>query len=191
MRIKRTWNPKQKLFVVEIGSGHYYVAKQDEIITTLIGSCICACIRDKVLKIGGCNHFLLPIGRKDDTEKMRTRAALYGDWAMEILINELLKRGGRRENLEVKVFGGAKLSDAMTDIGKMNIDFVMQYIKDESLKLLNYDVGDIYARRVIYYPTTGIARVKKLIISPDKIVTEEQIYLRRLKKRPMGKIELF
>ena len=111
------------------------------------------------------------------------------------MINDILKNGGRRENLEIKVFGGGKVLKNMStlDIGQKNIDFVLQYIKDESLKLTAQDLGDIYPRKVIYFPVTGKVRVKKLrSIHNNTIIERENSYSQSIAKKPVtGEIDLF
>jgi len=114
---------------------------------------------------------------------------------MEQMINDILKNGGRRENLEIKVFGGGRVLKNMStlDIGKKNIDFVMQYIKDESLKLTAEDLGDVYPRKVLFFPASGKVRVKKLrSMHNNTIIERENKYSQRIKKEPVtGDIDLF
>lgn len=112
---------------------------------------------------------------------------------MEHMINEILKNGGRRENLEIKVFGGGRILATMTDIGMRNIEFVHEYIKTEGLKLISEDVGDRFPRKVMYFPYTGKARVKRLKALHNNTIIEREIsYLNDIDTKPVeGDIELF
>ena len=165
--INRYWDPHQKCFTAKILPGQYYITLHGEMIVTVLGSCISACIRDPVTGIGGMNHFMLPgIKKGVQAEKDRLdarEAEIYGIYAMESLINEILKNGGRRENLEVKITGGGRILNKLSDIGKSNIDFVRHFLKTDGLQLAGEDVGGIYPRKVYYCPATGIVSVKKLI----------------------------
>ena len=116
------WDPIQHIEVVRILAGEYYATHCDEMITTVLGSCISACIRDKVTRIGGMNHFMLPAEKRAENNGAGSAHGLsadaaYGSYAMERLINCILKYGGRRENLEIKIFGGGRIMNGMSDIG--------------------------------------------------------------------------
>jgi chemotaxis protein CheD len=161
----------------------------------VLGSCVSACVRDTVIGIGGMNHFMLPLSGsggswENDGSGLSTR---YGNFAMEQMINDILKNGGGRQNLEIKVFGGGRILAQMTDIGRKNIDFVEHYIRTEGLKVTGRDLGDIYPRKVYYTPITGKAFVKKLrSLHNNTIVERETAYLNQLKQKPVeGSIELF
>ncbi|MDH5218517.1 MAG: chemoreceptor glutamine deamidase CheD [Gammaproteobacteria bacterium] len=192
--INRYWDKSRGIWGAKIMPGQYYVTISDEIVTTVLGSCIAACIRDKKLGIGGMNHFMLPVSGEDSIELGKsTDAARYGNYAMEHLVNEILKNGGRRENLEVKVFGGGKILKNMTDIGKRNIEFVHQYIQAEGMKLIAEDTGEVYPRKVVYHPASGKANVKRLrSMHNDTLVTRERDYMQDINQKPVqGDIELF
>ena len=105
--IRRFWDPAQEVVTVKILPGEYYVSRQEEMISTVLGSCVSACVRDTRLRIGGMNHFMLPepAGERDSWSSAVGRAARYGNDAMEQLINAILKAGGRRDDFEVKIFG--------------------------------------------------------------------------------------
>lgn len=192
--IKRYWDRDIEKFAAKIAPGEFYVTTQDELIITVLGSCISACIRDPIFGIGGMNHFMLPIsadgGWGGDAGGHATR---YGNFAMEHLINEILKNGGLRKNLEVKIFGGGKVLANMTNVGQRNIDFVQEYIRMEGLKLLAEDVGDIFPRKVQYLPLTGKVRIKKLRSTYSQTVAErERDYMRNIDAQPAaGEIDLF
>lgn len=176
--------------------GEYYVTMEDELITTVLGSCISACIRCKAFGIGGMNHFMLPMKKEHHSEDwgaVASSATRFGNVAMEHLINEILKQGASRQHLEVKIIGGGKILKNMSDVGDRNIQFVRDYIEMENLELVGEDVGDIYPRKVMYNPMTGKVRVKKLeSLHNDTIVRREQEYQTQLEVEPdAGEIELF
>lgn len=192
--ITRYFDVKENIITAKILPGEFYVTNQVEQIVTVLGSCVSACIRDKVSGVGGMNHFMLPANAKD--ERIRpadmSAAARYGTFAMELLINEILKNGGNRSYLEVKIFGGGKILHALTDIGAKNIEFVRDYISTEELELVAEDVGDVFPRKVIYQPKTGKVRLKRLRAVTDDIALEEKYYQESLKNNPMdGGVDLF
>ena len=193
--IKRAWNEVYGAYSARLNPGEYYVTKNEEAIYTTLGSCISACIRDRVNGIGGMNHFMLPATTEETSWKAAGlgSATRYGNFAMEHLINEILKNGGSRQNLEVKLFGGGKIIANMTDVGMRNILFARDYIQTEGLKVTSEDVGDVYPRMVVYFPNSGKVRVKRLrSLHNNTIVEQETKYLQTIDKKPVsGDIELF
>lgn len=195
--INRYWDRTNNSYAAKILPGEYYVTLHDEFIITVLGSCVSACVRDKILGIGGMNHFMLPAGKGNDVGSFGAggESTRYGNFAMEQMINDILKNGGKRKHLEIKVFGGGRVLKNMTtlDIGKKNIEFVMQYIKDESLQLTAEDLGDVYPRKVLFYPASGKVRVKKLrTMHNNTIIERENSYSQTIAKAPSsGEIELF
>ncbi len=195
--INRYWDKMHTIYTAKILPGEYYVTINNEAVATVLGSCVSACIRDKVSKVGGMNHFMLPVEHSTSSGAWKDTgtgaATRYGNYAMEHMINDILKNGGRRENLEVKVFGGGKILAQMTDIGMRNINFVRDYIKTEGLKLLTADLGDIYPRKVIYFPESGKVKVKKLrSLHNNTIIERESTYMHELEEKPVeGDVELF
>jgi len=195
--VRRSWNATHAAYAARILPGEYYVTKSEEGIYTTLGSCISACIRDRVSGIGGMNHFMLPASGKDEpaawTASGLGAATRYGNYAMEHLINVILRNGGLRKSLEVKIFGGGRVLENMTDVGNRNIAFVREYLKTESLSVVAEDVGDIYPRMVVYFPATGIARVKRLrSLHNNVIVSQEKAYIDAIVEKPVaGEIELF
>ena len=189
--IKRYWDKTNDKAVAKILPGELYVTKLDEIITTVLGSCISACIRDPYSGIGGMNHFMLPASKNMNITD--GSAARYGNFAMEQLINEILKNGGQRKNLEAKLFGGGQVLAHMTDVGKRNIDFALEYLHLEGLKLVAEDLGDRYPRKVQYDPLSGAARMKKLRAVHNRTVAErEEAYMQEIDQTPAtSDIELF
>jgi chemotaxis protein CheD len=185
------------IIAAKILPGEYYVTLENELITTVLGSCISACVRDKELGIGGMNHFMLPETTaekmKQGSDAMIGNATRYGNYAMEHLINTILTNGGKRKNLEVKVFGGGKIIPTLSDVGEKNVQFVLDYIDQEGLTLLSKDLGDIYPRKVIYFPQTGKVGMKKIQdLHNDTIAQRERQYSRNIKELPVeGDVELF
>lgn len=192
--IKRSWNDTYEAFAARLMPGEYYVTPHDEGVYTTLGSCISACIRDRVSGIGGMNHFMLPAGRADGWKSAALSAAnRYGNFAMEHLINDILKNGGKRQNLEVKLFGGGRIIANMTDVGMRNIAFAHDYIETEGLLVTAEDVGDVFPRMVVYFPKTGKVRVKRLRSLHNNTIAEQEIkYLTAIEEKPLsGDIELF
>jgi chemotaxis protein CheD len=196
-QINRYLDNAYGIIAAKILPGEYYVTKENELITTVLGSCISACIRDKESGIGGMNHFMLPVTTSDKLKKGNEavvgNATRYGNYAMEHLINTILSNGGKRKNLELKVFGGGKIIPTLTDIGIKNIEFVLEYIDTEGLHLLSQDLGDIYPRKIIYFPKTGKVGMKKIQdLHNTTIVQRERQYFDNIKNAPVaGDVELF
>lgn len=193
--ITRYWDTKHNIYGAKIIQGEFYVSINNELITTVLGSCVSACVRDKKLGIGGMNHFMLPGIAKKDTWRNSpvSKAAIYGTVAMERLINAILSHGGNRENLEAKLFGGGRVLDITTDVGKDNIDFVHHYLTNEKIKVVAEDLGGTHPRKVMYYPSTGRAFVKKLLkLHNDTFFIREKKYIDEIQKQPLKPdVELF
>ena len=174
--------------------GEYYCTFKDMLIVTVLGSCVSACIRDRVSGIGGMNHFMLPDGG-DVSNPLISASARYGTYAMEVLINELLKSGARRENLEAKVFGGGNVLRGLTalNVGERNAAFVRAYLKAEGIRLLAVDLNDVFPRKVYFFPRTGRVLVKKLReLNNNTLVNREQDYASRLAGKEIGgEVDLF
>ncbi|EIJ43323.1 chemotaxis protein [Beggiatoa alba B18LD] len=193
--IKRYWDYHIHAHIAKILPGESYVTRHDEIITTVVGSCVSACIRDVVNNIGGMNHFMLPAQQLNSSEWEATHvsaAMRYGNYAMEHVVNEILKYGGKRQYLEVKLFGGGQIMKNMANIGQQNIEFVRNYVRLEGLKLVAEDLGDIYPRKIMFYPLTGLVRIKKLRAMEQAILEREKMYQSNLQKQPVGgDVDLF
>jgi len=194
--INRYWDRRHKIIAAKILPGEYYVTYHNEMICTVLGSCVSACIRDSKVGVGGMNHFMLPLsedGSWGGADSVISTATRYGNYAMEHMINDILAHGGTRRNLEVKIFGGGKIMATMTDIGNKNIKFVQDYLAKEGLKITGEDLGDIYPRKVLYYPYNGRVLMKKIKdLHNDTIVKREKAYQHDLDKKPVeGDIELF
>ncbi len=195
--INRYWDEKHSIYAAKILPGEFYVTTHGELIATVLGSCVTACIRDPAIGIGGINHFMLPYFKNSQGSNWEhTPVSLetrYGNIAMEKLINAILKVGGKRENLEIKLFGGGRVLDMQTDIGEKNIEFVRQYLMKEKLNAIAEDVGGRHPRKIQYFPYTGRVRVKKLNnLHNNTLIERENVYLARLKQSELkGKVELF
>lgn len=179
---------------VKILPGEYYATMRDMLLVTVLGSCVCACIRDKVSGIGGINHFMLPNSGHDKLDPLG-QSARYGTYAMEVLINQLIKIGAKRSNLEAKVFGGAAVLRGFTvnNVGESNAEFVLNYLKTEKISVVAQDLLDIYPRKVYFFPRTGLVRIKLLRnVHNDSIVNREAEYNKRLHFAKLeGDVELF
>jgi chemotaxis protein CheD len=173
--------------------GEYYFTGKDMLIVTVLGSCVAACIRDRVSGIGGMNHFMLP--DSGDGDSPVSASMRYGTYAMEILINDLLKAGARRENLEAKVFGGGSVLRGFIaiNVGERNAQFVRDYLKAENIRVTAEDLNDIHPRKVYFFPRTGKVLVKKLKqLNNNTLVNREQDYAQRLRTSSVaGDVELF
>ena len=192
--------PKANLYVdssfnmeaAKITPGEYFVTRRDMVIVTVLGSCVSACIRDPVTQIGGMNHFMLP-ARGDSPDSPLSPSARYGAYAMEVLINQLIKLGAKRENLEAKVFGAGKVLAGAGDVGQRNAHFVREYLKLEKIRLTAEDLGDVHPRKIYFFPHTGRVLVKQLrALSNRTIITREKAYSRRLESTQLGgDVDLF
>ena len=173
---------------VKVLPGEYYVDNQDLLILTTLGSCIAACLWDRNAHVGGMNHFMLPEGVGD--------SGRYGSYAMELLINEMLKRGASRSSMEAKVFGGGQVVSGMTtmNVGERNTSFVLDYLKTERIPVVSKDVLDIYPRKVCFLPASGKAMVKRLAAaSTDALVAQDRVAVERAIKSSNsgGSVDLF
>ena len=155
---------------VKVLPGEYFVSTEDLVVMTVLGSCISACIWDGKVRAGGMNHFMLPEGGADTSGR-------YGSYAMELLINEMMKLGARRESMQAKVFGGGQVMHNFTslNVGERNTRFVLDYLQTERIAIVSKDVLDIHPRKVCYFPASGKAMVKRLAHShPDTLETQER-----------------
>jgi chemotaxis protein CheD len=190
---RRFYDASAGTWMVKVFPGEFYVTdKADETLVTVLGSCVAACIRDPRLGIGGMNHFMLPQGRTGgwgrDLESTR-----FGNFAMEKLINELMKMGCARESLEIKVFGGGNVTESNIAVGTDNAQFALKYLEAEKLRCVAQDLGGRFPRRIHYSPATG--RVVRRLLGRDAsgaVARDELEHARQLSARsPAGEIELF
>jgi len=174
---------------IKLLPGEFYVTGEDLALSTVLGSCVSACIHDPLAAVGGMNHFMLP-----DAEG-GGGSARYGSFAMEVLVNELLKHGARRERLQAKVFGGGAVLKSFTDcnVGARNVQFVLAYLRAEHIPVIARDLGDTCPRKVCYLPMEGRAMVRRLTVTAvGEDLASESAYRSRLVKAPLaGSVELF
>ncbi len=190
---RRYFDSRLKATVVQVLQGDYYTSGDaGEVISTILGSCVAACIRDPITRRGGMNHFLLPEARQEN-EGVAGLALRYGSYSMEQLINSILAQGGRRERLEVKVFGGANVIKGMSKIGYQNADFVERYLKREGFRIAGGHLRGTWPRKVLYYPATGQVRMRELKENSASKVFDKEANLapRPVATDDAGSIELF
>lgn len=177
---------------IKLMPGEYFVTKRDMVLVTVLGSCVAACIRDRVTGIGGMNHFMLPDDKSDSPVASATR---YGTYAMELMINHLLKAGAKRSNLEAKLFGGGNVlrGFTVTNVGVRNVDFAQQYLEKEKIRVVAESLLDIYPRKIYFFPTSGRVMMKKLHHpNNDTVIEREAEYSSRLRNADIqGDVEIF
>ena len=194
--INRYWDGRHQSVAAKILPGEYYVTSGRELITTVLGSCVSACIRDRVIGVGGMNHFLLPLSNGETWSSKTEIVSLanrYGNYAMEHMINDILKNGGHKNNLEIKIFGGSQIIQGMTNIGESNIKFVRNYVALEGLDIVAADVGGTNPRKVVYFPHSGKVMVKRIReLHNDTILKRESVYIESIGgELEEGEIDLF
>jgi len=191
--MQRSVDPIEGIETIKILPGEFYVTKTDERIETVLGSCISACVRDPIAGVGGMNHFMLPVEKNGRSSSELSDANRYGNYAMENMVNAMLSKGARRERLEFKLFGGGRIMSSMTNIGWYNIGFAFDYLFTENFKVISHDIGDIYPRKVMYYPLSGRARVRRLNpMHNESLVAQENQYIHNIESKPVeGDVELF
>jgi chemotaxis protein CheD len=190
----RQFDAREGLYVVKIFSGDCYVTPaRDEMLVTILGSCVAACVRDPLAGVGGMNHFLLPGDDGGSLHLAAGDAARYGVHAMERLINGILARGGKRDRLEVKLFGGGNVIESSAMIGSRNAEFARGFLRNEGLAIAAEHLGGDLPRRIHYYPATGRVKMRLLRRKENlRVVTEERRYRESLRVAPVeGAIELF
>jgi chemotaxis protein CheD len=187
---KRVFDDAEQIEVVKIFSGDWYVTQNNEMLATILGSCVAACVRDPVAGVGGMNHFLLP---GNESTALLSDAARYGVFAMESLINGVLKGGGHRDRLEIKVFGGGNVINNSARIGSKNAAFIRTFLQREGLRIASEDLEGDLPRRVHYWPLTGRVMMRKLRRKDDMtVLDEEKRYQTAIAAKPIdGSVELF
>ncbi len=176
---------------VKILPGEFFVTTRDMLLVTVLGSCVAACIRDPERGIGGMNHFMLP----DAGTGVMSRSARYGAYAMELLVNELIKSGARRSALQAKVFGGGRVMATLANanVGERNAGFVLDYLAQEGIPVVAQDLLDSHARKIYFFPKSGRVLLKRLArMNNDTLMRREREYQERLSRDDAsGDIELF
>jgi chemotaxis protein CheD len=182
---------------VKLLPGEFFVSGDDIVLSTVLGSCVAACIWDRTAKVGGMNHFMLPgegAGATSGKDPIGL-AGRYGVFAMEQLINELIKRGARKTSLEAKVFGGGAVIKSFTalNVGQHNADFVLDFLSTEGIRVASRDLLDVFARRVAFFPVSGRALCRKLPQVDASVVRAEEQYDARINNtaKAGGDVELF
>lgn len=172
---------------INIIQGEFHVSdREGDMLTTILGSCVAACVFDPVRKIGGINHFLLPGADPRDGQNIK-----YGAYAMEQLINALLRAGANRARLEAKIFGGARVVQSLSNIGQNNADFAMKFLKDEGIRLTSQSLGGTQGRRVRFWPASGRAQVLLLDSTFADPVKPAAVQRRPPVAEVAGEVDLF
>jgi chemotaxis protein CheD len=184
-------DPRWPREIASILPGEYFVSREPMVVYTVLGSCVSACIRDPLSGVGGMNHFMLPHphasphpplpherggreGGGDGRSDSWGESARYGSHAMELLIDEIMKRGGCRDRLEVKVFGGGRIYEGGMDVGAVNAAWVLEYLEREGFRPIAVDLGDIYPRKVYYFTESGRVLLKKIERLKDRTIFERE-----------------
>jgi chemotaxis protein CheD len=191
------FDPQFGCDAAKILPGEYYASGREMVIVTTLGSCVSACLWDDVRKVGGMNHFMLPESGASGFD-LHGESGRYGVFAMELLINELIKMGAQKSRLKAKVFGAGNVLESLvsSNVGERNAEFVARFLATERIPVLASDLLDVWPRKVYLFPTTGRVLVRKLkILNNDTIATRERSYSTALKKvetaQAGGDIELF
>ncbi|MEX8192056.1 chemoreceptor glutamine deamidase CheD [Comamonas guangdongensis] len=165
------YDPHFQLNSAKVLPGEYFVSREDIAVVTVLGSCIAACLWDRNMRVGGMNHFMLPEGDSSDV------SGRYGSYAMELLINEMLKQGARRESMQAKIFGGGQVMHNFTtmNVGERNTAFVTDYLQTERIPIVSQDVLDIYPRKVVFFPSSGKAMVKRLAHAHPETLEQQEL----------------
>ncbi len=178
---------------MKILPGEFYATAEDEVIVTVLGSCVAACLLDPIAMVGGMNHFMLPV-KKGERDPDVFFAARYGAAAMEYLINNLLHLGAQRDRLVAKAFGGGRVMQGMsTDVGGQNVDFVREFLRNEDIPIWSEDMGGPFPRKVYFFPHTGQVLVKRMEHTHNNTVLNRELtYIQEVTGRPIGSdVELF
>jgi chemotaxis protein CheD len=190
---RRFFDAATAVWMMKVFPGEFYLTKEtNEVLVTVLGSCVSACIRDPIAGVGGMNHFMLP-QHGSGAWGNDLKSTRFGNFAMEKLLNELIKAGCVRERMEIKVFGGGNVTDTSNAVGSDNAEFILAYLKAEGLRSAATDLGGTLPRRIHYYPATGRV-VRRLLGVSERysIDREENDYGSRLQQQqPAGEIELF
>lgn len=180
--------------IASILPGEFFVSADPMIVYTVLGSCISACIRDPIARVGGMNHFMLPEPKEGGYDSWG-ESTRYGSYAMESLINGILKRGGLKSRLEVKLFGAGKIYEGNIDVGARNVDWVREYLRAEGLMPVKTDLGDVYPRKVYYFTESGRVLLKKIERLKNRTIadreTEYAEKMRSMTQQPAEDVTLF
>lgn len=176
---------------MKINPGEYYATTEDEVIVTVLGSCVSACLLDPVGLVGGMNHFMLP-EEGHGSVKDPFFAARYGVAAMELLINDLLRLGARKDRVVAKVFGAGRVMKGLSDVGARNAEFVRRFLSQENIPIWSEDLGSDYARKVYFFPHTGQVLQRRITdLNNNTLIVREHAFRDRISKSDSGDVELF
>ncbi|MEX2493406.1 MAG: hypothetical protein WD425_16765 [Nitrospirales bacterium] len=191
--IRRMQDTRFPYEVAVILPGEYFVSEEPKVVYTVLGSCISVCLRDPFVNVGGMNHFMLAAPSNNEGHDNWADSGRYGSFAMEMLINEILNRGGKKNRLEAKVFGGGKIYDGTIDIGAKNAAWALDYLEREGVPLLKANVGDVCPRKVYFFTDSGKVLLKKLDrVVAQSIAVEEGQYQAKLQQAPVqSEVTLF
>jgi chemotaxis protein CheD len=173
---------------VKILPGQYHASSGDGAISTVLGSCVSTCLWDPLQRIGGMNHFMLP-GDGEAGASPAAPSARFGVYAMEVLINEMIRLGADRRRMVAKVFGGGRVLQGFDtlDVGAKNCQFVLEFLATEGIPVVARDLLDVYARKLLFFPATGKVQLKKLHILPnDGVEQREREYMKQLGDKAGG-----
>jgi len=180
--------------IASILPGEFFVSKEPMVVYTVLGSCISACIRDPLVGVGGMNHFMLPEPKEGGSDSWG-ESTRYGSYAMESLINEILKRGGLKSRLEIKLFGAGKIYEGNIDVGANNVKWVREYLKSEGLTTSKTDLGDVFPRKVYYFTDSGRVLMKKIERIKNRTIFEREnkyaAQIRQREQQPVEDVTLF
>ena len=182
--------------IASILPGEFFVSTEPMVVYTVLGSCISACIRDPIAGVGGMNHFMLPAPKEHQSgDAWGGESTRYGSFAMEQLINGILKRGGLRQRLEVKLFGAGKIYEGNIDVGARNTEWVLNYLKAEGFAIASSNLGDVYPRKVYYFTDSGRVLMKKIERIKNRTIydreTQYQQHLRQEQEEQQSDVTLF
>lgn len=191
----KSFNQQLKRDMLIIQPGEYYVTKKDEVIATVLGSCISVCLRDSKAGVGGMNHFMLP-GDFRIEDIFNSQSARYGMYAMELLLGEIIKLGGGREHLSAKVFGGghvlASVAKNTGSVPQSNIEFVKAFLSMEGIPVLSSDVGGVHGRKILFVPKSGQVFVKKLVPEAEaRVFAQEERFKKSIVQPKSEDVTLF
>lgn len=192
--LARYFDTRFQLEAIKILPGQCYAAQRDVMIVTVLGSCVSACLWDAAAGVGGMNHFMLP-GTARRPHDVASVSARLGVYAMELLLNQVVKLGAARERLVAKVFGGGKVLFGMDtlNVGDQNGEFVLEFLQEERIPVVARDLYDVWPRKVYFFPKTGKVLVKKLrALANDTVSRREVDYLEKMNRaEASGDFELF
>ena len=184
--IRRMQDTRFPYEIAVILPGEYFVSSEPMVVYTVLGSCISVCLRDPLVNVGGMNHFMLSAPTSGGGHDSWADSGRYGSFAMEMLINEILQRGGKKDRLEAKVFGGGKIYDGAMDIGAKNASWALDYLEREGVPLLKANVGDACPRKVYFFTDSGKVLLKKLDRLVAKVIAKEEgQYQQKLQHAPV------